>query len=409
MEGINYIHKDHFGSWNTITHKDGNLLQELSFDACSVKPDFRKCSEAKSLVEPISAEARGREGNRRDPATWRAFADTPPEPLFDRGFTGHEHLDVFGLINMNGRVYDPVVARFLSPDPYIKAPNMPQNYNGYVYCLNNPLVYTDPSGEFFIGTILTSTFDFLATIFVKGGIDPWNTPENRQAAWKDFDPTAQWSPTNKAWKIDIGGFKTDPNRNIWGRSLQLISRWTWELPQTVFGKGYSHIRNMSGNVDDVSYYGGATLVNKDEYLGKRWGLTLGPYINSQNVDADPYTDDLFRHEFGHTLQSRLVGPFYLFHVGIPSLIGSGLENIGLNDHNREWYETQANRMSFRYFNNHDPEVLSSNETPYGPRQGPWQNKSGLSWDDIEYPRKYNPNWYWSLSHPPLPFLWWLFF
>jgi hypothetical protein len=48
---------------------------------------------------------------------------------------------------MNGRVYDPVVARFLSPDPYIQAPGMPQNYNGYVYALNNPLVYTDPSGE----------------------------------------------------------------------------------------------------------------------------------------------------------------------------------------------------------------------------------------------------------------------
>jgi len=38
----------------------------------------------------------------------------------DRGFTGHEHLYNFGLINMNGRVYDPFMSTFLSPDNYIQ-------------------------------------------------------------------------------------------------------------------------------------------------------------------------------------------------------------------------------------------------------------------------------------------------
>lgn len=430
---INYIHTDHLGSWNTITDESGNLLQELSFDACKVKLGFCECSETKTLVEPISYEARGREGNRRDPLTWKAFTTVAPEPLFDRGFTGHvkqpfglhisanqlrmlipqrndcgEHLYAFNLINMNGRFYDPILGRMLSPDNYVQAPGFTQSFNRYSYCLNNPLKYTDPTGEFFLGTILTFVGDILKTAFIDGGLDP-TSKSARQKAWKDFDPTAEWSPTNKAWKIDIGGFKTDPNRTIAGRGLQLLSRWTWELPQTVIGKGYSHIRNMSGNVDDVSYYGGATLVNKNDNSGWRWGLTLGSYINSKNVDADPYSDDLFRHEFGHTLQSRLVGPLYLTHVGIPSLIGSGLDDLGLNDHNREWYETQANRMAFRYFNNHAPEVLSTNEKLYGPRQGPFQKKSGHSWLYDDYPLNYNPNWYWTLSHPPLPFLWWLFF
>jgi hypothetical protein len=50
---------------------------------------------------------------------------------------------------MNGRMYDPVLARFLSPDPFVQAPDFSQNYNRYSYCLNNPLKYTDPSGEFF--------------------------------------------------------------------------------------------------------------------------------------------------------------------------------------------------------------------------------------------------------------------
>ena len=66
-----------------------------------------------------------------------------------RGYTGHEHWPQFGLIDMNGRFYDPLLGRFLSPDPYVQAPDNPQNYNRYSYCLNNPLKYTDPTGEYF--------------------------------------------------------------------------------------------------------------------------------------------------------------------------------------------------------------------------------------------------------------------
>ena len=61
---------------------------------------------------------------------------------------GHEHLTGIGIINMNARLYDPVVRRFLNPDPYIQMPDNTQNYNRYAYCLNNPLMYTDRSGEF---------------------------------------------------------------------------------------------------------------------------------------------------------------------------------------------------------------------------------------------------------------------
>ena len=66
--------------------------------------------------------------------------------LFSRGYTGHEHLDKFGLINMNGRLYDSKLARFLSPDPFLQDPSNTQNFNRYSYCLNNPFAYTDPSG-----------------------------------------------------------------------------------------------------------------------------------------------------------------------------------------------------------------------------------------------------------------------
>lgn len=66
--------------------------------------------------------------------------------LDQRGFTGHEHLAELGLIHMNGRLYDPVLGRFLQPDPIIQAPHNAQSHNRYSYVLNNPLSFTDPSG-----------------------------------------------------------------------------------------------------------------------------------------------------------------------------------------------------------------------------------------------------------------------
>lgn len=66
---------------------------------------------------------------------------------FHRGYTGHEMMPEFNLINMNGRLYDPALGRFLSPDNYVQLPDFSQSFNRYSYCLNNPLKYTDPSGE----------------------------------------------------------------------------------------------------------------------------------------------------------------------------------------------------------------------------------------------------------------------
>jgi len=67
--------------------------------------------------------------------------------VLDRGYTGHEHLQSVGLINMNARLYDPMLHRFLQVDNYIQDPTNTQNYNQYGYVLNNPLLYTDPSGN----------------------------------------------------------------------------------------------------------------------------------------------------------------------------------------------------------------------------------------------------------------------
>jgi RHS repeat-associated protein len=89
-------------------------------------------------------------GRRRSADDWSYTLDGNDLALFaDRGFTGHEHLTWFNLVNMNGRLYDPLVGRFLNVDPYVQMPDYTQNFNRYSYCLNNPLKFTDPNGEWF--------------------------------------------------------------------------------------------------------------------------------------------------------------------------------------------------------------------------------------------------------------------
>ena len=94
---IYYICRDYLGSITHITNADGSLKAEYSYDAW---------------------------GRLRNLVTQEAYAPGSEPVLFiGRGYTGHEHLPWFGLINMNARLYDPALGRFLSPDPYVQAPD----------------------------------------------------------------------------------------------------------------------------------------------------------------------------------------------------------------------------------------------------------------------------------------------
>lgn len=121
-----YLHKDHIGSTTLITDSLANVVAELSYDAW---------------------------GKRRK-LDWSYNTDSSLSILYQRGFTGHEHYDYFDIIDMNGRIYDPVLGRFLSPDPVITDGINLQSYNRYSYVINNPLTLTDPSGFSWLGDII---------------------------------------------------------------------------------------------------------------------------------------------------------------------------------------------------------------------------------------------------------------
>ena len=121
-----------------------------------------------STIQEYSFDAWGR---RRSPSNWNNYDTSSEPPLFaDRGFTGHEHMSEFKLINMNGRLYDPVLGRFLSPDNYVQSPDFTQSFNRYSYSLNNPLLYSDPSGEFITWSINNGGFSIGLNFTPVGGL-----------------------------------------------------------------------------------------------------------------------------------------------------------------------------------------------------------------------------------------------
>jgi RHS repeat-associated protein len=128
-----YFHHDHLGSIAVITSESGAVVERNSHDAW---------------------------GKRRFP---NGDDDTVGSitSLTTQGYTGQEELTGFGLVHLNGRVYDPLVGRMMSADPLVPEPLNGQAWNRYSYVINNPLAFTDPSGY----SWLSEAFHFVQNLF----------------------------------------------------------------------------------------------------------------------------------------------------------------------------------------------------------------------------------------------------
>jgi len=149
-----FLHKDYIGSILAISDEAGNKLEQRHFDAWG---NFTHLQIGNGTI-----------------ITDKNIIDTT-SLLVDRGYTGHEHFMEVGIIHMNGRLYDPLLRRFLNADENIQDPYNTQNYNKYGYVMNNPLMFNDPSGEFWqflaipiVKSLLFAVVSYAATVLITG-------------------------------------------------------------------------------------------------------------------------------------------------------------------------------------------------------------------------------------------------
>ena len=301
-DSLYYVLTDRLGSWETVMDDFKNTVQQTHFDPW---------------------------GNRMSYTAWNTPQTQVTFP-FSRGFTGHEHYDRFKIVNANARLYDPVLGRFFSPDPFVQVPDFTQSFNRYSYCMNNPVMYSDPDGEIF-GTVFGLISDLVNNIFV------------RTFKGEKWD----WTQTKYGWAIDKGLVKTDPNKSKAGKVWEVVSRLTWELPQTLLGDLVVSTANAFGKVSSVTYGYGMTVVDMNSTIG---AVTLGNYSGGPSGYKADWRDHLFVHEYGHYIQSQWHGPAYLFSVAIPSGLSALIDQRSHTYYHRtRWFEADASYKGAEYF------------------------------------------------------------
>lgn len=96
------------------------------------------------------------------------------------------------------------------------------------------------------------------------------------------------------------------------KRLKNILQFLWELPQNLLGLFLRAI--YKGN--DSKYKD--VIVRRSTKMGG--GISLGRYI----IINQWSTEKTVKHEYGHTLQSKKLGWFYLLLVGLPSILHAAL-------------------------------------------------------------------------------------
>jgi RHS repeat-associated protein len=255
----------------------------------------------------------------------------------DKEFNRKEFVNTWGLdwYNHGARMYDPELGKWHVQDPAL------QSHNPYMAMGNNPVIFTDPDGRLF--GIRAWVHGFVSGFFSTGG--------NRFESAKN--------EANRRAKIDLqltkGLFVTNDKKTFGGRILELGSRFTYQLPQTLLGYGIATTSNTQmGKIDRVQYFDGATVIRdgKSEPFG---AFTIGSFIyGDRSIEADP-NNQLFQHEYGHYLQSQLVGFGYFGIYGLQSLWSAreiflfGKDPKTVKEHNAFRTEQDANIRAREYF------------------------------------------------------------
>ncbi|MYM28511.1 hypothetical protein GTP58_09270 [Duganella sp. CY15W] len=290
LNKVEYWHKDMQNSVLSTTDHTGTMTQSFAYDPFGKRRfvDGNYDADGKVVVD----------WNRTNKG-------------MDRGYTGHEHLDDVGIINMNGRIYDPRLGMFMQTDPYIQDPTNLQNLNRYGYCFNNPMTCTDPSGRFslFGHKILPGLFNnrnarIVAAIAAASVLGPGGL------AWGEFGVLGALTE-NAVAQAAIAGFVSGSiaSGNLRG--------------------------GLQGAVSAVAFFGAGEFIQNTPGLGTAGGIAVHAVVGCATSEAGggncgsgalsagfskalaPYTDSV-------TQGDRLLGPVVSAVVGgTASVLGGG--------------------------------------------------------------------------------------
>jgi RHS repeat-associated protein len=219
-----YLMRDHLDSISVITDANGAVLStggQLSFDAWGRQRNTDGHDDT-SCTNPAS-----------EPTT--------------RGFTSQEEMPSYCLVNLNARLYDPTLARMMSPDFVVPEPYDGESYNRYSYVNNRPTSFNDPTGN--DGCQQNSTQQCSHPWTGNGGpyTDPGAHPE--MEAWNFGDPgkksatprgnvqLATNSDGETAQAIDKSG---NGSSGIDSPVTSGTSGTTSRVPYTCDGRGWCH-------------------------------------------------------------------------------------------------------------------------------------------------------------------------
>src|SRR3990167_8203840 len=128
-------------------------------------------------------------GNKISEESYYAFGEEKTSGDSRFTYTGKEK-DDSGLYYYGARYYDADAGRFTQPDPISGSLGNPQSLNKYVYVLNNPNKYVDPSG--------------MANEVLEGDLAP--SPHQDAIKHKIENPTAGDALGTGAFMMLLGGW-----------------------------------------------------------------------------------------------------------------------------------------------------------------------------------------------------------